>query len=267
MSRTTVVQSQWAAPNRSQVLSLHRPRHAGGGSFLPCLTRRKSEPSAPAVIGTNSSPLRGGTWHQSHAVVFDGCVWGKSSEEEVTSICARWVDKHIIGLELCPFAAPARRATRFRVSSAPSVDTFLQEFDEELRLLAGTLREEKAATTLFILPPRAAGDWHVFMEEYYQAAQEEVSRAGLSESIQLVPFHPDSTYSDFPDDCADYALRSPFPTIHLLRQRDVDAAEKEWLKLGKYTGDIAEKNAAMLNGIGARQLAAMMRSWFGRDTS
>jgi hypothetical protein len=35
----------------------------------------------------------------------------------------------------------------------------------------------------------------------------------------------------------------------------------------RYTGDIAEKNAAMLNGIGARQLAAMMRSWFGRDTS
>eukprot|EP00873_Tetraselmis_striata_P002526 jgi/Tetstr1/422790/TSEL_013583.t1 len=192
-------------------------------------------------------------------------AWGERSEAEVIRISERWVDKHIIGLELCPFAAPARRATRFRVSGAADIGGFLCDLEAEVRLLEGTLPERKAATTLLMLPPiaEAAGDWHVFMADYYEAATQAVERAGLSDHIQLVPFHPDAAYSDFPNDCADYALRSPFPTIHLLRQRDVDAAEDDWAALGKYTADITERNAAMLHGIGAGKLAAMARRWFG----
>ena len=42
----------------------------------------------------------------------------------------------------------------------------------------------------------------------------------------LLTFHPYCTFSSTPFDPADYALRSPFPTLHLLRGTDIENAEQ-----------------------------------------
>jgi hypothetical protein len=72
------------------------------------------------------------------------------------------------------------------------------------------------------------------------------------ENIQVVPFHPAAVYSEN-DDPADFSARSPHPTLHLLRNSDVERAEAGWRG-----ADIKEANAAQLRGIGAGRLARWM---------
>jgi hypothetical protein len=62
----------------------------------------------------------------------------------------------------------------------------------------------------------------------------------------LLTFHPDSTYSDAPNDPSEYSLRSPYPVVHLLRGSDVGLAEEECEAQGKTTEDIALENEARL---------------------
>jgi hypothetical protein len=71
---------------------------------------------------------------------------------------------------------------------------------------------------------------------------------------RLLTFHPNSTFSDVADDPADYALRSPFPTILILRGTDVREAEDLCDIQGRVTEDIAIANEARLRSLGYDKL-------------
>jgi len=69
-----------------------------------------------------------------------------------------------------------------------------------------------------------------------------------------VPFHPEAVFSDAPGaDAADYATRSPFPMLHLLRDQDVSRAETSW-----QGAHIPSANADRLRGAGVGMLAGML---------
>lgn len=70
----------------------------------------------------------------------------------------------------------------------------------------------------------------------------------------LLTFHPNSTFSDDDRDPADFALRSTFPTLLLLRGVDVRRAEEVYSAQGQTTEDIALGNEARLESIGFEQL-------------
>ena len=66
-----------------------------------------------------------------------------------------------------------------------------------------------------------------------------------------------SAYSSLmDDDAADFAVRSPFPTIHLLRERDVMAA----LKAYPDAEGIPQRNAARLRDQGAEACARRLEA-------
>ena len=71
---------------------------------------------------------------------------------------------------------------------------------------------------------------------------------------RLLTFHPNSTFSDVSDDPADFALRSPFPTILVLRGTDVREAEDLCDIQGRVTEDIAIANEARLRTVGYEKL-------------
>ena len=71
---------------------------------------------------------------------------------------------------------------------------------------------------------------------------------------RLLTFHPNSTFSDVTEDPADFALRSPFPTILVLRGTDVREAEDLCDIQGRVTEDIAIANEARLRTVGYEKL-------------
>ena len=55
------------------------------------------------------------------------------------------------------------------------------------------------STTVLVLSPGVAGDFSTFMDEFLEPGIATVEAMGLSERIQLVPFHPKAQYSEVPD--------------------------------------------------------------------
>ena len=117
-------------------------------------------------------------------------------------------------------------------------------------------------TTLVILNTRifpAMSDYRNLIRLSWRIQLDCIVNRGHSDHLQLVLFHPlavHDTYTEQPpgdddddddDDCANYTIRSPHPTIHLLRQADVMRAAR-----GGYADleCLPSRNKARLRGDG-----------------
>ena len=75
------------------------------------------------------------------------------TDQEVLNPTRLWLEKAVIGLNLCPFAKAVyvKNQVRLVVSQARHADDLLEELDRELDLLANTPADE-IDTTLLIHP-------------------------------------------------------------------------------------------------------------------
>lgn len=159
----------------------------------------------------------------------------------------RWLEQVVIGLNLCPFAKAPYRLGRVRlaVSHARHTDDFLQQLDEELQRLAATPISE-IETTLFI-EPRLFADFAVFNAMLDWADQAIIDNHVVG-VIQIAPFHPQFQFADTAaDDMGNYTNRSPYPTLHLIRESSIDKAVASIPD----PAVIYERNIAVLRRMGA----------------
>lgn len=146
------------------------------------------------------------------------------TDEAIIAATREWMEKAVIGLNLCPFAKAvhAKRQIRWVVSQAADEEGLLQDLLHELQLLAAA-EPADIETTLVIHPwvLRDFLDYNDFLD-IADAAVEELSLDGV---LQVASFHPDYRFADAgEDDMGNYSNRSPFPTLHLLREDSVDKA-------------------------------------------
>ena len=92
----------------------------------------------------------------------------------------------------------------------------------------------------------------------------DLSDSGGGSEFSLVFFHPEWILSDTPDgegqsDAANYARRSPYPMINLLRTQEVRKGQEALER-----GGIYEQNRKTLDAVGTQTLARMLE---GRDWS
>ena len=142
----------------------------------------------------------------------------------VIAATQRWLERAVIGLNLCPFAKAVhvKRQIRYAVSAATTAEELLAELRHEIQLLAQTSAEE-IDTTLLIHPQVMTDfiDFHFFLKE----ADAAISNLGQQGSLQLASFHPDYEFAgSTSDDIANYTNRSPHPMLHLLREASIDRA-------------------------------------------
>lgn len=135
-----------------------------------------------------------------------------------------WLERAVIGLNLCPFAkaVTVRNRVRFRISDASDADAVLAALEEELQHL-GAVPAETTDTTLLVLPLAFPDflDFHLFQAEV-AALLRRLELAGI---FQVAPFHPRWQFAgSTPDDVANCAGRAPFPVLHLLREASIDRA-------------------------------------------
>lgn len=146
------------------------------------------------------------------------------SDESLITATREWLEKAVIGLNLCPFAKAVhvRGQIRYSISRARSLDELLDDAEKELRFLAAS-EPEKVDTTVVIHP-------HVFGEfleynDFLERADELVEELGLAGDLQVASFHPRYQFAGTQvDDITNYTNRSPYPMLHLLRESSVDAA-------------------------------------------
>ena len=146
------------------------------------------------------------------------------SEEEILAATRHWLEKAVIGLNLCPFAKAVyvKNQVRLVVSRARHADDFLEELDRELDLLVATPSEE-IDTTLLI----HATLFEDFLDfnDFLEVADGVVEEHALEGVIQLASFHPRFQFDGTePDDISNYTNRAPFAMLHLLREASVEKA-------------------------------------------
>jgi uncharacterized protein len=157
-----------------------------------------------------------------------------------------WLEKAVIGLNLCPFAKAVyvKNQIRLVVSQARHADDLLEELDRELDLLIATPAAE-IDTTLLIAPTLFADflDFNDFLE----IAEDVVDEHGLDGVVQLASFHPKFQFDGTEaDDISNYTNRAPFAMLHLLREESVDRAVEAFPKADA----IFEVNIATLEKLG-----------------
>lgn len=135
-----------------------------------------------------------------------------------------WLEKAVIGLNLCPFAHAVHGGGRIRwvVSNAASEEELLNDLTEELKFLAAA-DPEQVETTLLI-HPFVLGDF-IEYNQFLEPAEARLTELELDGVIQLASFHPAYQFAGAePDDITNFTNRSPYPTLHLLRESSVTRA-------------------------------------------
>lgn len=136
----------------------------------------------------------------------------------------KWIERAVIGLNLCPFAKAVyvKDQVRLVLSDASTPEALLEQLAEELVLLRDTPAEQ-IDTTLIVHPDVLTDflDYNDFLDN----ADAAVDALDLQGVLQVASFHPDYQFAGAAlDDVANFTNRSPFPTLHLLREDSVERA-------------------------------------------
>ena len=164
----------------------------------------------------------------------------------ITDHTRQWLEKAVIGLNLCPFAkAPhVKNLVRISVSQARHLDGFLEDLDRELQLLGDTPADELETTLL--VHPTLFPDFDTF-NQMLDIADAAVVDNGLEGIVQIAPFHPDFQFEGTnSDDIGNYTNRSPYPTLHLIREDSIAKAAQAFPDASA----IFERNIALLEKMG-----------------
>lgn len=135
-----------------------------------------------------------------------------------------WLDKAVIGLNLCPFAKSVRQLQqiRFQVSQAEDLELLAEELRQELQLLADTDPAQQETTLL--IHPQVLTDFLDF-NDFLEVADLILTEMDLEGQFQIASFHPYYQFSGTqPDDIENYTNRAPYPILHLLRERSIEKA-------------------------------------------
>jgi hypothetical protein len=136
----------------------------------------------------------------------------------------RWLERAVIGLNLCPFAKAvhAKGQVRWVLADAETPEALLETLGAELLLLRDAPPDE--IDTTLIVHPSVLGDFLDY-NDFLEDADALVAELGLEGVLQVASFHPQYQFAGSgPDDIENFTNRSPFPTLHLLREDSVARA-------------------------------------------
>lgn len=177
-----------------------------------------------------------------------------ATDDEVIASTRLWLERMVIGLNLCPFASRPYEAGRvgFCVCNKTDPDAIYRAFLIELD---GFLQAnpDQVETDLFILS-QGLTDFNDYLD-MLALLEDALAEAGLEGSIQLASFHPDYLFEGVADDDpANYTNRSPYPMFHLIREAGLEAA------LAAYPNpeQIPERNMARLRELGIEGIEARL---------
>ena len=171
---------------------------------------------------------------------------GQPDAAQVEREVRRWLERAVIGLNLCPFAKAVyvKDQVRIVVSDASTERALLEQLGEELALLRDTPAE--AIDTTLLVHPQVLDDFMAY-NDFLGDADALVETLELDGVLQVASFHPQYQFADsFPEDVENLTNRAPYPILHLLREASVDRAVEAYPD----PDAIIERNIASVRALG-----------------
>jgi len=144
--------------------------------------------------------------------------------EEIIAATRRWLQKAVIGLKLCPFAERVHDSGRVRycVSEQRSAAALLEELRTELCHLHA--EDPQRCETTLLIHPWALTDF-IEYNDFLDVCEAEVADLGFEGELQIASFHPEYRFAGSRSgDIENFTNRSPYPTLHLLREASIERA-------------------------------------------
>ncbi len=167
---------------------------------------------------------------------------------DVLQTTERWLERAVIGLNLCPFAKAVHAKGQIHY-----VLTWSQDPADVLDDLAAAMRDLLAhdsaqRDTTLLIAPHAFPDFWDFHGLVHRA--EKLLRSlGLDDVLQIASFHPLYEFADAQGgDMSHYTNRAPYPILHLLREESMDRAVAAYPDAAM----IYERNIARLRELGPK---------------
>ena len=170
------------------------------------------------------------------------------SSDRIVAETVQWLERAVIGLNLCPFAKAAhvKKQIRYVVSGATSPEALCKALLDELKLLADA-NPEDIDTTLLIHPYTLGLGEFLDYNDFLEVADGALVELNLMGEIQIASFHPEYQFAGTePDEITNYTNRSPYPMLHLLREVSVGRAVAAFPD----AADIFAKNIKTLEQLG-----------------
>lgn len=177
-----------------------------------------------------------------------------ATTDEIVAATQTWLERAVIGLNLCPFAKAVHvhQRVRYCVSSAQTTAALLEDLTSELHALHAA--DPNQCETTLLIHPDVLTDF-IEYSLFLRTAEAAISKLGFAPEFQLASFHPQYQFSDAgPDDIENYTNRAPYPTLHLLRESSIARAVAAFPD----AADIYEKNMETLRRLGH---AGWQRLW------
>lgn len=164
-----------------------------------------------------------------------------------------WVERAVIGLNLCPFAraVQVKGQVRYVVSAARDTDALLADLVDAMQALVAA--DPAQVDTTLLIHPWVLGDFDAY-NDFLDVADAALATLGLEGVLQVASFHPHYRFAgSAADDLGNATNRAPYPTLHLLREASVDRAVAAFPE----PETIYEANLRTLEALGAEGWAAL----------
>ena len=170
----------------------------------------------------------------------------KMNDETVIAHTQEWLEKAVIGLNLCPFAKAVhvKKQVRYVVSNARTPDALLAELLTELRHLQDI--DPLVTDTTLLIHPYVLTDFLDY-NDFLDTVDIATSEPEFEDAFQVASLHPQYQFAGTEaDDIENYSNRAPYPALHLLREDSVDKAVAAFPDADL----IADRNIEMLKKLG-----------------
>jgi len=164
-----------------------------------------------------------------------------------------WLERAVIGLQLCPFAKAVyvNEQVRYVVSDAQTADALREALARELRTLIAT--DASVLDTTLLIHPQLLTDFLDY-NDFLDVAESTVEKIGVSGVVQIASFHPAYQFAGTTsDDVTNFTNRSPYPMLHLLREASVSRAVEAFPD----APNIYQRNIETMRRLGAQGWAAL----------
>ena len=178
------------------------------------------------------------------------------NEVAIINTVQRWVETFVVGLNVCPFAKREVVKNRVRccVSQANTPELLTVDLERELN----RLKENDAIETSLLIHPGVLQDFYDY-NDYLHTANTLVGNMGLDGVFQVASFHPNYQFADTEAaDAENYTNRSPYPILHLLREKSLTVAIDAYPD----ADDIPRNNIKLMNELGGEYLQNILKQCF-----
>jgi hypothetical protein len=176
-----------------------------------------------------------------------------SDNETIITAVKQWLEKTVIGLQLCPFAKSVFDADKIRytVSNSRDTEAVMLELHDELKRLDDVPELE---TTLIIINQQLS-DFEAF-NQTLDYIDDMLDQYGWSGIFQVASFHPYYQFADTKiDDRENWTNRSPYPIFHILRESSLELAIESFPSIV----DLPQENIKRMNGLSSQVFAQVLQ--------